>query len=430
VTPRYVAGCLLLLLSGGLGASPAVAQEDTAAYANTPEALRPYRHFERAYRRFFTEAQAFRGPGREALPPDVSSIKIGILAPLDGSRAARYGRRIEQGALLALEDANADGGYGGLPFEAVARNDLGLWGASSNELVALYEQGVWATVGSLDGANSHIMVRLALKLDMPIVNTATTDPTLTETAVPWIVRCIADDRQISYALALHIHRTRGLRRIALLRSNDRYGRVGTRELVDAMKRLGAPIALELRFAPGRPHVTAELERIRASGVEGIVVWGDAEDAASVIRQIRDAGLVQPIFGPDPLGSTDFLAAAGPAAEGVTAVYPFDPSTADERFRSFAARYEARFGTPPDAYAAHAYDGMAMVVDAIRHVGLNHVRIRDALTGLERFDGVTGVIPFDATWNDVGPVWMVEIRDGARRFFSSPTTVADDGIDSY
>jgi ABC-type branched-subunit amino acid transport system substrate-binding protein len=428
VTTVRVVGCLLVL--GVVGAGVLPAQEDTTRYAKTPEVLRPYRLFERAYRRFFTEEQAFRGPGRDDAAPSVSSVKIGILAPLDGSRAATYGRRIEQGAMLALEDANDAGGFGGIPFEAVARNDLGLWGASSNELVALYEQGVWATVGSLDGANSHIMVRLALKLDMPIVNTATTDPTLTETAVPWIVRCIADDRQISYALALHMYRDRGLRRVALLRSNDRYGRVGTGELVDAMKRLGAPMVLELRFAPGRPDVDVQLERIRQSGADGIVVWGDAEDAAAVVQRLRAVGLDQPVFGPDPLGSLDFLRSAGASAEGVTAVYPFDPSSEDARYRAFASRYEARFGTPPDLYAAHAYDGMSMVVDAIRRAGLNHVRIRDALTGLDRFPGVTGTIPFDATWNDVGPVWMVDIREGRRRFFTSPTTATDDGINSH
>ena len=45
------------------------------------------------------------------------------------------------------------------------------------------------------------------------MNTATTDPTFTETGIPWAFRNIADDRQQGYALALHIFRDRGFNRL-------------------------------------------------------------------------------------------------------------------------------------------------------------------------------------------------------------------------
>ena len=410
-----LAGILL-----GAIAPAAAAQGDSTRYARTPDALRPYKQFQNPYKIFFAEPQAFRGPGRDvAAPPDIDTVKIGVLAPIEGSRDAHLGQRIVRGATLAVEEANAAGGFGGVPFALVTRNDLGLWGASSNEMVALYDHGVWAMLGSIDGANTHIMTRLALKLGMPMVNTATTDPMLTETAIPWIVRCIADDRQSSYALALYMHEVRGFRRVALLRSNDRYGRVGTGELVDAMRRLGAPVVLELRYTPGSVDVRSQLERIGDAGVEAVVVWGDGRDAGEIVRRMRDMGLQQPVFGPDRLVSAEFLEAAGSTAEGVVATYPFNPATDDPVFLAFRERYLTRFGETPDAYGAHAYDGMQMVIQSIRHAGLNRVRIRDALTDIETFRGVTGVIPFDATWNDVGPVWMAVVQNGTYTFFPSP-----------
>jgi len=410
-------------------AQAATAQGDSTRYARTPVALRPYKSFQVPYKVFFVEPQAFRGPGRDVgPPPDVDTVRIGVLAPLEGSLNAKWGLRIVRGATMAIDEANAAGGLGGLPFAVVTRNDLGLWGASGNELVALYDRGVWATIGSIDGANSHIMVRLALKLDMPIVNTATTDPTLTETAIPWIIRCIADDRQASYALALYIHEVRGFRRVALLRSNDRYGRVGTGELVDAMRRLGAPLVLELRYAPGSVEVQSQLERIGSADVDAVVLWGDGRDVGNILHRMREMGLKQPVFGPDRLVSDEFLIAAGGSAEGVVATYPFNPKAEDPLYLGFAERYTERFGEPPDAYAAHAYDGMWMVIQAVRKAGLNRVRIRDALTDMESFRGVTGLIPFDATWNDVGPVWMAVVQNGKYSFFSSPMERDDHAIE--
>ena len=397
-----------------------VAAQDSTRYAKTPNALRPYKDFQTPYKVFFVEPQAFRGPGRDVgPPPDLDTVRIGVLAPLEGSRDAKWGQRVVRGATMAIDEANAAGGFDGLPFAVVTRNDLGLWGASGNELVALYDRGVWATVGSIDGANSHIMVRLALKLDMPIVNTATTDPTLTETAVPWIIRCIADDRQASYALALYMHEVRGFRRVALLRANDRYGRVGTGELVDALRRLGAPVVLELRYAPGSGDVQPQLARIEQANADAVVLWGDGRDAGDIVRRMREMGLDQPVLGPDRLVSNEFLTTAGDAAEGVVATYPFNPEGEDPMYRRFAERYADRFGETPDAYAAHAYDGMRMVIQSIHKAGLNRVRIRDALTDMPSFQGVTGSIPFDATWNDVGPVWMAVVQNGTYSFFPSP-----------
>ncbi|MFC1747086.1 hypothetical protein ACFLZR_02005, partial [Candidatus Neomarinimicrobiota bacterium] len=54
-------------------------------------------------------------------------------------------------------------------------------------------------------------------------------------------------------------------------------------------------------------------------------------------------------------------------------------------------------------------------EAIRTAGLNRVRIRDELASLKSYDGITGEIIFDATHNDVGPIYLAEVRDGQFHF---------------
>jgi ABC-type branched-subunit amino acid transport system substrate-binding protein len=397
-----------------------LAQSGGVTYANTPVKLLPYGKFRKPYKFFFAEPVEFLGPGRDKRPPpDLTEVRIGFLAPLEDSRDAELGERMLNGVTLAIEEANATGGYRGLPFVLVTRNDTGLWGASSNELVELDEEGVWATVGAIDGANTHIMLRLAFKLDMPLVNTGSTDPTLTETAIPWMVRVVADDRQNGYALAWEIHERRGYTRVAVLRANDRYGRVGSAEFEDAMKRLGSPILFELRYGSGDTTFTSQLDRIHRADVQAVVLWGSSEETGRIVRQMRGLGMQEPVFGPDLLVSETFLEFAGQAAEGVVATYPYNPTLDDPILQAFNRRYYERFGEEAEAFAAHAYDGMTLLIGAIRNAGLNRVRIRDELTGVKTFRGVTGTIPFDATWNDVGPVWMAEVRGGRFVFFPSP-----------
>ena len=395
-------------------------QDDSVRYANTPPKLAPFREYRSPYLFFFDDRMEHLGPGRDKAPPsNLTEVRLGFIGPVEGSRDARLGRRMLQGATLAVEEANAEGGYEGLPFTLMVRNDVGLWGASSNELVALHDAGVWATLGSIDGANTHIMLRIALKLEMPLVVSGDTDPTFTETRIPWAIRVNGDDRQLSYALALHIHDVIGYTRVAVLRENNRYGRVGTAEFKDAMRRLEAPIVLEMRYERGDSTFASQLERIRRADAEAVLVWGDPEEGAAIIRQMREIGMRQAVFGSDRLVTEKFLQIGGQATEGVVATYLYNPTLDDPILKDFNRRYRERFGEEPETFAAHAYDGMNITIEAVRRAGLNRVRIRDELTGLRTYRGVTGEIIFDERWDDVGPIWMAEVRDGRFHFFPSP-----------
>lgn len=410
-------------LTGLLLASHGFAQTDTMQYANTPLALRPYSRFQIPYRYFFNAPLEYRGPGRElAAPVGLREVKIGFLGPIAGSRDSSFGRRMLQGATLAVEEANARGGYHGIPFRLVIRNDLGLWGATSNEMVALNDAGVWATLGSIDGANTHIMLRIALKIGMPLVASGDTDPTLTETLIPWLIRVSGDDRQAQYALVLYAHDVKGYRRVAVLRVNNRYGRVGTGEFKDGLQRLGTPVILEMRYTQGDTIFTPQLELIKQAGVDAVLVWGDAQEAGRIVRQMRAMNMHQAVLGSDRLVSPTFLDLAGSAAEGTVATYLYNPDLDDPVLQRFNRRYRARFGESAEAFAAHAYDGMNLLLDGIRQAGLNRVLIRDQMLGLKTYRGVTGTMLFDPTHNDIGPIWMAEVRNG--KFVFSPTPLSE------
>ena len=84
--------------------------ESLKVYGNTPEELRPFGRFvRRPYKQFFVDPLEFTGPGREKPEPDVDSVIIGVLAPLDRSHEAYIGQPLLRGVQLAVEEANAAG---------------------------------------------------------------------------------------------------------------------------------------------------------------------------------------------------------------------------------------------------------------------------------------------------------------------------------
>jgi len=418
----YRMPAVMLLFAAAL-LSNVFGQEKPANYGNTPDEIYPYQNFQKAYKYHFLEPIQFYGAGREKLPPkDLKEVRIGFLGPLEGSVIVPLGKQMLQGATLALEEANKKGGYKGIPYKMMVHNDVGLWGAAANEVVKMDDEKVWVWLGSIDDIVSHVAIRVTLKLEIPMVCTGDPDPTFTETNIPWVVRVISDDRQSGYALVNYVHQKMGHSRLAVIRANNRYGRVGVMEFSGAATRLGHPFIIEERFLDGETDFTMQLERIKKTRPDAILIWGNAKESALILQQIRALGMKQPVYGSDRMVSPEFLKIAGKLAEGIVTTCQYNPNSGDPKLKAFRNNYIRRFGQEPDVFAAHAYDGMNIIIESIQKAGLNRVLIRDVLTDLKTFqnyEGVTGKIVFDKSWNRINPIFMAEVRQGKFEFYPAP-----------
>ena len=223
--------------------------------------------------RFTTEPTAATWvPSASQLLPESSRVSSLVVASMvkpvkpvpSKLKVKSLGPPMLNGATLALEEANKKDGYNGIPYKLMIHNDVGLWGAAANEVVKMDDEKVWAWLGSIDDIVSHVALRATLKMEMMMVNTGDPDPTLTETNIPWVIRVISDDRQSGYALASYIFEKMGHERVAVIRTNSRYGRVGIMEYSGVAVRLGHPMMIELRFDNGETDFKKQLEKSRAS----------------------------------------------------------------------------------------------------------------------------------------------------------------------
>jgi branched-chain amino acid transport system substrate-binding protein len=400
-------------------------------YTGAPEDLRPFSKFTTPYYEYYQDLIEYNGAAREIPDPDLqdlADIRIGFLAPLYDHPDQVLGNRMLNGAKMAIDQANATGGYGGKPFHLITHNDYDnwqisiagtgvskdstIWGAASNDAVRMiYDDKVWAMFGSISSESTHIALRLTLKAEIPLVNSASTDPTIPETIIPWYHTVIQDDRVQGYTLARHIYTELGLKRVALLRVNDRYGRFGVVKFKDASRRLGHPVVIEQKFMRGDTDFRHQLQVIQDSRVDAIVLWTDIGPTAVILQQMQELGMKQRVFGSHRTIGDELIKVAGPAAEGFEAVFPYDPTRTDTRWLEFNANYEARYHEKPDHFAALAYDQMRILLDAICRAGLNKGRIRDALTGLTGYRGVTGDMIFDPNCKNIAPLFLAHVHDG-------------------
>jgi ABC-type branched-subunit amino acid transport system substrate-binding protein len=399
-------------------------------YAGEPKDLSPYEKFAAPYDLNYIHPNIYTGAARDIPEPkNLTEVRIGFFGPIEHNPDSVFGLRMLHGVQLAIEEANAHGGYGGKPFRLMLHNDYDnwqakavygddrptdptIWGSASNEAVKMiYDDQDWAIFGSISSEETHIMLRLALKAEIPIVNSASTDPTIPETYVPWYFTDLQDDRVQSLTLARRIFTESGLKRVAILRVNNRYGRFGVLKFRDAARRLGHPVVIEQKYLPGDTDYSRQLQVIRGSRADAIVLWTDETQAALILKQLRAAGMKQRVFGAYRTLGPALLAEAGPAAEGFEAVFPYDPTRKDPKWIDFNQRFEKRFNEKPEQFASLAYDAMNMLLDSICKAGLNRARIQDALDNVAQYDGVTGHMVFDPNQKNVAPMYLGTVHNG-------------------
>ncbi len=422
---------ILKRIDVGYYSKPDLPLKTNLNYARSPADVEPYGGV-KPYKEHFLVQMEYAGPGRGIPEPEhVDTVKIGFLGPIMPTVSVATGGKSHneealgiamlRGCRLAIEEANAKGGYlkRKIPFELCVRNDNALWGASGSEVIHLaYKDNVWAIVGGIDGANTHIAIRVALKIEIPWMTPGDLDPTYIETNIPWVFRCIGDDRQLNYILVDYAIRKMDFKRPAIIRSSNRYGRFGVREIRDSCRRLNRPVVIEMAYKVGAQDFDMQLDRIAEYKPDVIFHWGNGDDAARVLNAMRARGWKQPFLSSDRAVCDEFLKIAGANAEGVVCGYPWNPDRKDPKLDAFREAFKKRWGVEPDTYASHAYDGMNMLIWAIQTAGLNRAKIRDVLAHRpDPFPGVTGDIPLSAALDDAGEVFLARYENGRWKYYS-------------
>jgi len=348
------------------------------------------------------------GPGREqAEPTDLEEVRIGYFGPDDPGHA-EFGD-LWSAARVAIDEANRQGGYRGKPFRLVARWSDNPWtGGAAQATRLVYGDGVWAIVGGVDGATTHLAEQIAAKARLAIVSPASTDRTANSAFVPWMFSCLPGDDVLAPLLVERLAAIQAQDAFVILAADDHDARVFLSQLTAALRKRS--------FAPRRRFVFAGAtdsaplaQQTARENPRAVVVLAPAEAGARLTIQLREAGYGGPILAGPWMGRRRFMELA--AGAGGDLVFPLlyapgEPPT------PFAAEFRRRVGKPPDYAAAAAHDAVALVVAAVRRAGLNRAKIADAIRALAPWEGECGPIRWDALGGNLRSVSLGALRNGS------------------
>ena len=311
-----------------------------------------------------------------ALPVRADGLSFPVLVPLTGFLALE-GTSQRNGAVLALKEA---------PAGLAAASEVIDTGTSPEAAVTALERAagngtVGAVVASMLGTQMLAMLPLAAELKLPLVTVSGT-ASITEQGNPWVFRFFPGDAVTKTAHARYVVEELGRKRPAVIYQTTAYGQSGKAHLDAAFKALGVEPVFAEGLDPAAKDLLPVLTKALAANPDSLVLHLHAGPTALFLRQAAASGVTIPIVAGSAMHQPSTAALLDPAAlKGVCAETAASPiSGGSPEVEAFTASYRAAFGAEPDAFALGQYDGMRMVLAAVKAGAGSADDIRKALSG--------------------------------------------------
>lgn len=339
-----------------------------------------------------------------------NEIKIGAVLPLTGPNA-QWGIPPQRGALLAVEEANADGGINGKKIVLLSEDSQcePQKGVSAFRKI-ISDKDIKAVLGAVCSSVTLAIAPIAEKNKIILISPASTNPKISQ-AGDYIFRVIPSDALRGKVFAEYLY-NKGYRKVAILYINNDGGRGNRDAFAERFKQLGGKIVLEESYEQDATDVRSQLTKIKHSDAEAVVVVSYLGDTPIVMKQAKELGLSKPLyFQTEAVEDPNVLKAAGKAAEGVIYILPAPPE--GKAYEEFKAKYREKYGKDPELFAAEAYDAVNLILQAIRsNNGLvDPDKIKEFLYSVKNYQGASGIITFDKNGDVLKPMAIKQIKNG-------------------
>jgi branched-chain amino acid transport system substrate-binding protein len=206
----------------------------------------------------------------------------------------------------------------------------------------------------------------------------------------------------------------GLKKVAILHLNNDWGRTAKDLLVEAVKQRGGEVVGSEGYLADEKDFRSAIVRLRGHNPDSIALIAYYPDGAQLTRQIRQAGITQPIVAGGSIYSPKFLELGGDSVNGVLTTVPFFPDDPRPLVQAFVKNFVVKFGDQPDAYNGRAYDTMILLASVMRQFGTDRKAIKEGLGKIKDVPSVVyGKVAFDTETRRVANPFVsrIEVKNG-------------------
>ena len=348
-------------------------------------------------------------------------IKLGAFFDLTGTSSA-IGTPTKLVAEMVVKKINDEGGINGRPLELVIADDEG--DPTKAAIIAkkfIESDKVVAIIGPTRTDTGMASKPIIEQNKVPTFMCVGGDPPVTVKPFQWTFKSpqrtsVAVQKTYAYL------KKKGIQKIAIITAGDGFGKDGKSWLEKMAPEYGLQIVGNESFQPTDSDMTTQLVKIKAASPEAIICWTIGKAGSIVAKNTKQLAIQAPLFQchglPDPI----YIQLAGEASEG-----NIMPSTklmvADQlsdsdpqkkviqdfiRLYTDVYHYDKQF--PINTHSGYAWDAIYIVANAMKKVGTENEKLREAIENTKGYVGVSGIYNITAEdHNGLGTDSMVMVQ---------------------
>ena len=347
-------------------------------------------------------------------------FKIGGIGPVTGA-AAVYGLAVKNGAQIAVDEINADGGINGYQIDFQFQDDEHDAEKSVNAYNSLKDWGMQMLMGTVTSAPCVAVADKTMADNMFQITPSGSSVECAQN--PNVFRICFSDPDQGAASATYIAENKLADKIAVIYdSSDVYSSGIYEKFASEAANQGLDIvAAEAFTADSNKDFSTQLQKAKDAGADLVFLPIYYTEASLILNQANTMGYAPKFFGCDGMdGILQVDNFDTKLAEGLMLLTPFAADADDELTQKFVTAYKEKYGETPIQFAADAYDAIYAIKAAAEEAGITpETSVSDTCDKIEEamlkitVNGLTGE---NMTWTEDGEPHKapkaVKVVDGA------------------
>lgn len=298
----------------------------------------------------------------------VTTPTIGIALAQTGN-VALLGQEQVIGAKFAEKYLNARGGINGTPFKLVFQDAGGDENGAINAFQNLINKDkVVGIVGPTLSQQAFAADPIAERAKIPVLGPSNTAKGIPEIG-DFIARvsapiAVVAPNAVKQALKLDPK----IKKVAVLYAqNDAFSVSETGTFQETAKAQGLSVTTVQKFQTTDTDFTTQVTAVLNSDADLAIISGLAADGGNLVKQLRQLGFKGLIVGGNGLNTSNMFPVCQKLCDGVIIAQAYSPAQPSAANQVFVKDYRAQYKKDPPQFAAQAYAGVQVMVEALRAI---------------------------------------------------------------
>ena len=345
------------------------------------------------------------------------TVNMPIVIELSGAGAVS-GTNFRDGAVLAIEEINAQGGILKRKINAPQSDTQSNAGVSRAQVQKAIDGEPYVILGPVFSGSVKVNMILCQQAEVPQI-TGAEAAEITQAGNPYIFRTSFGQQVSMPKIANYIRDGLKAKTVSVLWVNNDFGKGGRDTFVKEMAARNIKVVSDVSTESGQVDFAADVVKLKGANADAIFVYTNEEESARFLREARKQGIAKPLIGETTLLGQKVIDLAGAAADGARGHIGLSADAPVAAVRAFKEKFSRRFGYVPDHNGIKGYTGVYAVKHATEKIGkFDSKLLAKTLHGLTIKPEQEPGILMETTWDANGDIdrisFLAEIVDGKQK----------------